>query len=80
MSAMHDDSDLRLPAPSGCRWCGVDEREHMQRWKPPVGWHKWEPPTLEQRKERMKARRRRPGAPRPGTGQALMASFMLLAS
>jgi len=60
-----DGSDLRLPAPGGCRWCGVEEREHMQRWKPPVGWHAWVAPTLEQRKERMRARRgqgRRPGA------------------
>lgn len=61
MSATDGGSGVRLPAPGGCRWCGVEEREHMQRWKPPVGWHKWEPPTLEQRKERMKARRRRPG-------------------
>lgn len=52
-------SDLRIPLPGGCRWCGVEEREHMQRWKPPVGWHTWEPPTLEQRKERMRARRSR---------------------
>ncbi|GHH81592.1 hypothetical protein GCM10018781_64570 [Kitasatospora indigofera] len=52
-------SDLRIPSPSGCRWCGVDEREHMQRWKPPVGWHTWQPPTLDQRKERMRARRSR---------------------
>ncbi|PLW73711.1 hypothetical protein C0036_05750 [Streptomyces sp. DJ] len=51
-------SDLRIPAPSGCRWCGVDQREHMQRWKPPVGWHEWVAPTLEQRKKRMQARRR----------------------
>ncbi len=50
-------SELRIPSPSGCRWCGVEEREHMQRWKPPVGWHRWVPPTLEQRKERMQARR-----------------------
>ena len=42
--------------PSGCRWCGVDQREHMQRWKPPVGWHKWEQPTPEQTKTRMQQR------------------------
>jgi hypothetical protein len=58
MSIPHKGSGLLFPAPSGCRWCGVDEREHMQRWKLPVGWHKWEAPTLEQRKERMIARRR----------------------
>ena len=45
--------------PSGCRWCGVDQREHMQRWKPPVGWHQWTPPTQQQTKTRMHARRAR---------------------
>lgn len=68
--------DLRLPAPSGCRWCGVDEREHMQRWKPPVGWHSWEPPTLRQRKERMLARRLRRGS----GGTALRSAAIRLAS
>jgi hypothetical protein len=42
--------------PSGCRWCGVGERDHMQRWKPRVGWHKWERPTQDQIKSRMRAR------------------------
>lgn len=60
MSTTSDSSDLRRPDPSGCRWCGVNERDHMQRWKPPVGWHQWAPPTQQQRKERMKARRARP--------------------
>jgi hypothetical protein len=44
------------PEPGGCRWCGVPEREHLQQWKPPVGWHVWENPTQEQRKARMLAR------------------------
>jgi hypothetical protein len=43
--------------PSGCRWCGIEEREHFQRWKPPIGWHGWTSPTSEQRLERMRARR-----------------------
>jgi hypothetical protein len=43
--------------PSGCRWCGISQRDHMQRWKPPVGWHTWEQPTQEQTKARMRARR-----------------------
>lgn len=80
MSTMDDGSDLHIPAPSGCRWCGVDEREHMQRWKPPVGWHTWEPPTQEQRKERMKARRRRPGQARFGTASMFQVPLTLLAS
>lgn len=50
--------------PSGCRWCGVPEREHLQRWKKPVGWHTWEQPTQEQIKERMHARRAARGAAR----------------
>lgn len=63
-------SDLRIPTPSGCRWCGIEAREHMQRWKPPVGWHEWVAPTLEQRKERMLARRRQD---RTDTGGGLAA-------
>jgi hypothetical protein len=53
-----ESSDQVLPSPGGCRWCGVDARDHLQRWSAPVGWHRWVPPTLEQRKERMRARRR----------------------
>lgn len=45
------------PAPNACQHCGVDEAEHMQRWKPPVGWHQWTPPTQQQIKARMHARR-----------------------
>ncbi|GAB3654891.1 hypothetical protein GCM10027589_13880 [Actinocorallia lasiicapitis] len=47
-----------MPPPDGCRWCGVEARTHFQRWKPPVGWHRWEAPSAEQRKERMLARRK----------------------
>lgn len=35
--------------PSACRWCGISENEHLQRWKPTVGWHVWTEPTSEQR-------------------------------
>ncbi|MEU0098241.1 hypothetical protein [Streptomyces sp. NPDC006267] len=45
------------PPPNGCQHCGVVEREHMQRWKPPAGWHKWTAPTQDQIKARMRARR-----------------------
>ena len=41
----------------GCQHCGLPAREHMQRWKPEPGWHKWVEPTQEQIKERMLARR-----------------------
>lgn len=43
--------------PNACRWCGIPEREHVQRWKPEASWHKWTAPTNEQRLERMRARR-----------------------
>lgn len=47
--------------PSGCRHCGIDERGHARRWTPPSkdgpGWHQWTPPTQEQIKARMLARR-----------------------
>ena len=44
---------MATPDPSGCRHCGVDQREHMQRWKPAVGWHVWTEPTWAQRRERI---------------------------
>jgi hypothetical protein len=48
---------VTVPNPMGCRWCGIDERPHCQQWKSPVGWHKWEQPTLPQIKDRMLERR-----------------------
>ncbi|MFM9780430.1 hypothetical protein [Streptomyces scabiei] len=44
-------------APSGCRWCGLAEREHFQRWHRAAKWHFWTPPTQEQIKQRMWSRR-----------------------
>ena len=46
-----------LTLPNGCQHCGVTPSEHMQRWKPPVGWHQWTAPTQAQVKDRMQARR-----------------------
>jgi hypothetical protein len=43
--------------PSGCRWCGLGQREHFQRWHRNAKWHFWTPPTREQIKQRMQARR-----------------------
>ncbi|MEV0379766.1 hypothetical protein [Nonomuraea sp. NPDC050643] len=43
--------------PSGCRWCGLAQRGHCQRWTRAAGWHGWTPPTQDQIKQRMKARR-----------------------
>ncbi|MBH1939252.1 hypothetical protein I5Q34_34195 [Streptomyces sp. AV19] len=48
---------MTLPSPNSCRYCGIEQRGHAQRWKSPVGWHKWTPPTHEQIKARMLARR-----------------------
>lgn len=45
------------PTPSGCRWCGIPEYGHMQRWLPRRGFHEWEQPTQAQIKARMIARR-----------------------
>ena len=46
-----------LHEPNSCRFCGLPQRGHARRWKPPAGWHKWQPPTNEQIKARMHARR-----------------------
>ncbi|MFI6282887.1 hypothetical protein [Streptomyces sp. NPDC050988] len=43
-------------APSGCRWCCVEEREHMQRRKPSASCHTWERPADVQILARMRAR------------------------
>lgn len=43
--------------PSGCRHCGIPERQHYQQWKPPIGWHQWVQPEQSQILARMKARR-----------------------
>ncbi len=48
---------MREIEPSACRWCGIPEREHMQRWKKPVGWHKWVAPLNGQILTRMLVRR-----------------------
>ncbi|WP_435111632.1 hypothetical protein [Nocardiopsis synnemataformans] len=45
--------------PSGCRHCGIDPREHFQRWHPQTRRNeKWVEPTQDQRKRRMLERRR----------------------
>jgi hypothetical protein len=66
----HEDWDLTTP--NGCRWCGVVEREHARQWKLPAGWHQWEPPTDEQRKTRMLARRRGGSESQEGAGGVLL--------
>lgn len=43
--------------PGACRWCGIENRPHGQRWNRAVGWHVWTAPGDVQRKERMRARR-----------------------
>lgn len=51
---------MTTTTPNGCQHCGIPARQHAQQWKPPVGWHKWEPPTDAQILARMKARRAKP--------------------
>lgn len=46
-----------MTATNGCRHCGVEARDHAQRWTQPAGWHKWAAPTQEQIKQRMLTRR-----------------------
>ncbi|MEV4472843.1 hypothetical protein [Nonomuraea sp. NPDC049504] len=49
--------------PNGCRYCGLPQRgsrtqfPHGSRWTSSTGWHVWTPPTQDQIKQRMKARR-----------------------
>ncbi|NRQ36000.1 hypothetical protein HII36_29825 [Nonomuraea sp. NN258] len=43
--------------PSGCAWCGIDKRDHSQRWTEDAGWHRWTAPADWQIKARMAARR-----------------------
>lgn len=43
-------------SPNACSHCGIDKREHMQRWTTPAGWHQWTQPTQQQIKTRMLAR------------------------
>ncbi|GGM77297.1 hypothetical protein GCM10012275_54960 [Longimycelium tulufanense] len=50
--------------PNACRWCNVPEREHYQRWKPPVGWHRFQQPIDAQRLMRMRVRRTKKEAKR----------------
>ncbi|MFG3244145.1 hypothetical protein [Streptomyces sp. NPDC048157] len=50
----------RISSPNSCRHCGLDEREHMQRWKPTASWHTWTPPTQDKILARMRARRAAP--------------------
>jgi hypothetical protein len=44
--------------PSGCAHCGIEQREHCQRWTVDAGWHGYNAPTQQQIKDRMNARRR----------------------
>lgn len=48
---------MTAPKPGGCRHCGIDDREHMQRWATGIGWHVWTQPTQQQIKDRMTTRR-----------------------
>lgn len=42
--------------PSGCRWCGRDQRLHFGRWSDEAGWHTFTEPTRELIAERMRAK------------------------
>lgn len=57
MRASNSATNSHTDSPNGCKWCGIEERSHYRRWKPPTGLHLWEAPTDEQRKNRMTTRR-----------------------
>lgn len=44
-------------SPSSCAACGIDKRDHYQRWTRDAGWHGYKQPTQQQIKARMLARR-----------------------
>lgn len=44
-------------APSACRHCSCEQRSHGKRWTAGIGWHTHTPPTDQQIKDRMLARR-----------------------
>lgn len=46
-----------MTEPSGCRWCGIGQREHCQQWTAEAAWHSWRPPTQDQILDRMLQRR-----------------------
>lgn len=46
------------PNPMGCRWCGIDQRPHAIQAGTHTT-HTWTPPTQQQIKDRMLARRAR---------------------
>lgn len=52
---------MAVPIPSACRYCGIPEREHFQRWVSPSnggpGWHWHTPPANALILARMQARR-----------------------
>jgi hypothetical protein len=54
------------PFPLGCRWCGVEARDHGQRWVPSKKWHAWEQPTGAQIAARLGLRLGRDEAARSG--------------
>lgn len=55
VSANQPSSPTPTPA-LGCRWCGVEQRGHGQRWMPGMGFHVWDEPTREQVRTRMRDR------------------------
>lgn len=64
-------TDPANASPTACGVCAINEREHAQRWRPPVGWHQWQHPTQQQIKARMLARRAHRLAERAGRATAI---------
>lgn len=51
------DAPMTVTEPSACAWCGIRQQDHFRRWHAEAGWHGWTPPTQDQIKARMLARR-----------------------
>ena len=48
--------DVDMSPPNSCSWCGIERREHMQRWMEGIGWHGWIEPSDSLRLIRMRSR------------------------
>lgn len=47
----------RAAMPHGCRWCGIERRDHCQLWIRGRSWHGWTEPTRAQLLARTRALR-----------------------
>lgn len=58
------------PMPLACRWCGVVEQDHGQRWVAGHGTHVYVMPTLAQREARLRVKLAANRKPTPNAKEA----------